>query len=87
MIVFNVSLNNTILKSIFSVSAISAFIAVALLTLQSWRRFYETFYVSIFSSSNINVAHYAIGYIHYFGAMAAILVEAPGLTPPSIGIV
>lgn len=70
----------------FSVSAMSAFVAVMLLTLQSWRRFYETFYVSIFSPSNINIAHYAIGYIHYFGAVTAILVEAPGLTSPSIGI-
>lgn len=80
-------LNYFTFKIYFSVSAISAFIAVTLLTLQSWRRFYETFYVSIFSFSNINVAHYAIGYIHYFGALTAVLVEAPGLTPPSIGIV
>uniref|UniRef100_A0A1B6KHA5 Polyprenal reductase n=1 Tax=Graphocephala atropunctata TaxID=36148 RepID=A0A1B6KHA5_9HEMI len=66
------------------VSAISAFIAVTLLTLQSWRRFYETFFVSVFSNSSINITHYAVGYIHYFGAMVAILVEAPGLTHLSI---
>ncbi|XP_046674289.1 polyprenol reductase-like [Homalodisca vitripennis] len=66
------------------VSAISAFIALILLTLQSWRRFYETFFVSVFSDSNINIAHYMVGYIHYFGAVAAVLVEAPGLTPLSI---
>ncbi|XP_054269658.1 polyprenol reductase [Macrosteles quadrilineatus] len=67
-----------------SVSATSVFIALALLTLQSWRRLYETFFVSIFSDSNINLAHYIIGFLHYFGAMAAVLVEAPGLTPISI---
>lgn len=67
------------------VSAVSVFISLTLLTLQSWRRFYETFFVSVFSDSSMNVAHYAVGFIHYFGAVSAVLIEAPGLTPPSIG--
>ena len=63
---------------ILSVSAMSSILALSLLSLQSWRRFYETWFVSIFSDSRMNLSHYLVGFIHYFGAVTAILAESPG---------
>ncbi|XP_055708863.1 polyprenol reductase-like [Phlebotomus papatasi] len=46
---------------------------------QCTRRFWETHFLQIFSrSSRINIAHYLVGYIHYFGALVAILGHAQG---------
>ncbi|KAL5292509.1 SRD5A3.2 family protein [Megaselia abdita] len=54
-------------------------IVLTLLTLQCVRRFYETNFVQIFSSkSKINVSHYLVGYLHYFGAIVAVLLNAEG---------
>lgn len=54
-------------------------IVITLLTLQCVRRFYETNFVQIFSSkSKINISHYLVGYLHYFGAVVAILLNAEG---------
>ncbi|PSN49004.1 Polyprenol reductase [Blattella germanica] len=60
------------------VSAMSSLLALCLLTIQSWRRFYETWFVSVFSDSRMNLSHYAVGFIHYFGAVTAVLAESPG---------
>lgn len=60
-----------------SYNATAATIAMGCLLIQSWKRFYETHYLSIFSKTKINITHYAIGYIHYFGCVLAILAEAP----------
>ncbi|KAL1115958.1 hypothetical protein AAG570_005453 [Ranatra chinensis] len=49
-----------------------------LLTIQSWKRLYETHWVNIFSETKIDISHYFVGYLHYFGAVLAILIEAPG---------
>lgn len=63
----------------FVVTSFSVLEAVALLTLQCARRFYETQYIQVFSSqSKINLSHYLVGYFHYFGAFLAILSQAPG---------
>lgn len=60
-------------------SAYQALMATFLLTLQCARRFYETQYIQVFSSkSKINLSHYLVGYIHYFGAFLVILSQAPG---------
>lgn len=54
------------------------FVAVVLLTMQVYRRFYDTQRVSVFSEkSRMNLSHYLIGLIHYPGAALAILCEAP----------
>lgn len=54
-------------------------IVMALICMQCLRRFYETNYVQIFSKKNkINIGHYLVGYLHYFGVILAILVNAEG---------
>lgn len=53
-------------------------IALTLLTLQSFRRFYETWFLSVFSKGNINLSQYLIGYIHYWATVTIILGEASG---------
>ncbi|XP_037032314.1 polyprenol reductase [Bradysia coprophila] len=60
-------------------NAASTFIAIVLLMLQCVRRFYETHFVQVFSStSKINLSHYIVGYFHYFGALLAIISQAQG---------
>lgn len=66
-------------KFSFPANAASTFIAVFLLMLQCIRRFYETHFVQVFSStSKINLSHYIVGYFHYFGALLAIISQAQG---------
>lgn len=60
-----------------SYNATSATVAMFCMLIQCWKRFYETHYLSIFSNSNINISHYVVGYLHYFGCITAILAEAP----------
>lgn len=62
-------------------SSIATLLALLLMTAQCVRRFYETWFVSIFSDAKMNFSHYIVGFAHYFGAISAILVEAPGFTP------
>ncbi|XP_068086501.1 polyprenol reductase-like [Anabrus simplex] len=61
-----------------TVSGLSVLLALVLFTCQTCYRFYETWFVSVFSNGRINLSHYFLGYIHYFGTVAAILSEAPG---------
>lgn len=61
-----------------SVGSMNVFIAINLLTIQSWHRLYETCFISVFSDAKMNLAHYLVGFIHYFGSIVAILSEAPG---------
>lgn len=72
----------------FAADEISTFVALFLLFLQIFRRFYETHFIQIFSKkSKINIAHYLVGYLHYYGAILAILAHAPGFvsgTPVSL---
>lgn len=57
----------------------SALVATVLMTLQCTRRFYETNFVQIFSKkSKINLSHYMVGYLHYFGAILALLLNTEG---------
>ena len=61
------------------VNSTYALMATVLLTLQCARRFYETNFVQIFSKkSKINLSHYFVGYIHYFGAILALLTNTEG---------
>lgn len=76
-------------RSLFiSADEISTFVALVLIFLQIFRRFYETHFIQIFSKkSKINVAHYVVGYLHYYGVILAILAHAPGFvlgTPLSL---
>lgn len=57
------------------------FIAVLLMALQVYRRFYDTHFISVFGTdSKINLSHYFAGHIHYPGTALAILCEAPIFT-------
>ncbi|XP_030556806.1 polyprenol reductase [Drosophila novamexicana] len=57
----------------------TAFIGTVLLTVQCVRRFYETNFVQIFSKrSRMNLSHYAVGHIHYFGAIISLLANTAG---------
>uniref|UniRef100_A0A2M4AQS3 Polyprenal reductase n=1 Tax=Anopheles triannulatus TaxID=58253 RepID=A0A2M4AQS3_9DIPT len=56
-------------------------VAMTLITMQCLRRFYETWFVQVFSSKlKINLSAYLVGYIHYFGTVVAILSQAEGFT-------
>lgn len=56
-------------------------LAVFLFTIQCSKRFYETHFVSVFSkNSRMDLSHYVLGHIHYFGVFLAILCEAPMFT-------
>ncbi|XP_059608324.1 polyprenol reductase-like [Phlebotomus argentipes] len=64
-------------------NALTTVLATSCLLLQCLRRFWETHFVQVFSkSSRINVAHYLVGYLHYFGAVVAILAHSEGFVTP-----
>lgn len=60
-----------------SYNATAATVAMFCMLIQCWKRYYETHYLSIFSNSKMNISHYAVGYLHYFCCISAILAEAP----------
>lgn len=66
-----------------TINVTTAYVALLLLCIQVWRRFYETFRISVFSNCKINIIHYFVGIGHYLGAMTAILMESPGFALPS----
>ncbi|XP_055533611.1 polyprenol reductase [Wyeomyia smithii] len=54
-------------------------VAIMLITMQCWRRFYETWFVQVFSPKlKMNLSAYLVGYIHYFGTVVVILSQAEG---------
>ncbi|XP_058458837.1 polyprenol reductase [Malaya genurostris] len=54
-------------------------VALMLITMQCWRRFYETWFVQVFSNRlKINLSAYLVGYVHYFGTIVVILSQAEG---------
>ncbi|ALC38902.1 CG7840 [Drosophila busckii] len=62
----------------------TALIGTLLLTLQCVRRFYETNFLQIFSKrSKMNLSHYAVGHIHYFGAIITLLSNTAGFVRDS----
>lgn len=59
------------------------FLAMTLLTIHCWKRFYETHYVNVFSDKKINILHYIVGYLHYVGAIISIVGELHGFVRDS----
>ncbi|CAH1970472.1 unnamed protein product [Acanthoscelides obtectus] len=58
--------------------AAKVYLATVLLTLQVFRRFYDTHFVSVFGKNSfMNLLHYIAGVFHYPGAAIAIVCEAP----------
>ncbi|XP_048511472.1 polyprenol reductase [Athalia rosae] len=53
-------------------------LALFLITIQCWKRFYETHYVCIFSSGKISLGHYLLGYLHYIGTLVSVVGESQG---------
>lgn len=77
-------------NSFVLVSSVNVLVALLLLTIQCWRRLYETFCVSVFSEARMNITHYVAGFVHYFAAATAIVSEAPYFAVPGealLGIV
>ncbi|PAV88294.1 hypothetical protein WR25_13152 [Diploscapter pachys] len=62
-----------------SVSWSTAQFALWLLFIHSFRRAYETLYVSVFSSSQMNLLHYLAGLGHYFLLPLSIISETKGV--------
>ncbi|XP_053676023.1 polyprenol reductase [Anopheles nili] len=68
-------------KRVVRTTPTETMIAMTLITLQCLRRFYETWFVQVFSSKlKINLSAYLVGYVHYFGTIVAILSQAEGFT-------
>lgn len=67
----------------FSANRISVLVSLTLMTLQSFRRGYETWFVSVFSDVKINITQYIVGYTHYWGTITCILAEAEGFKKSS----
>ncbi|KAI4503962.1 hypothetical protein M0802_001365 [Mischocyttarus mexicanus] len=59
------------------------FLAMILLTIHSWKRYYETHYISVFSDKKINISHYIVGYLHYAGTIISIMGESYGFVRDS----
>ncbi|KYB27881.1 Polyprenol reductase-like Protein [Tribolium castaneum] len=60
------------------VSTTHTVIAVFLMTLQIWRRFYDTHFVSVFSKkASMFCLQFIIGIFYYFIALVILLSEAP----------
>lgn len=67
------------------VSPESTLVACVLMTLQSWKRFYETEYINIFSDKKMNILHYVVGLTHYPGVFMCIVGESEGFVKGSNG--
>ncbi|KAA0190146.1 hypothetical protein HAZT_HAZT008792 [Hyalella azteca] len=61
-------------------SSLLSVTSVVLLTVQCCARFYECYFVSVFSSSAVmNVLQYAVGFLHYISAFTLLLSHTPAL--------
>ncbi|CAH1159397.1 unnamed protein product [Phaedon cochleariae] len=62
-------------------TATHIFLALILMTLQAYRRFYDTHFISVYSKNSVmNLSHYLVGIIHYPGSALAVICEAPNFT-------
>lgn len=69
------------IKINYLVPVIKVYIALALMSMQVCRRFYDTHFVSVYGKNvTINLPQYFIGLIHYPGTALAIICEAPKFT-------
>ncbi|KAK7074947.1 Steroid 5 alpha-reductase 3 [Halocaridina rubra] len=62
------------------VSTTSAAISIVLFALHIYRRLYENLFVSVFSSSHMNIMHYIVGHTHYWGAMMLLIAHFPAFS-------
>lgn len=59
-----------------SVSSANTLLALILLTIHCTKRLHETLNVNVFSDAKINIAHYLVGFLHYFSLMIIIVGES-----------
>jgi len=64
----------------------SSLLGASLFLLHVTRRWYECTYVSIFSSASMNLAHYALGYVHYWGCATILIAYSSNLFQPEFGL-
>ncbi|CAL8113980.1 unnamed protein product [Orchesella dallaii] len=60
-----------------TVDAVTTIIAVFLYLFQVGRRLYETLFVCVYSDTKMNVMHYLLAWLHYFGSMLTIVAYSP----------
>uniref|UniRef100_A0A914WFS2 Polyprenal reductase n=1 Tax=Plectus sambesii TaxID=2011161 RepID=A0A914WFS2_9BILA len=60
-----------------AVDSTIALIALFLFTIHSYRRLYETIFVSVFSSGKVNVLHFVLGCAFYFFAVLSMVTDMP----------
>lgn len=58
-----------------TVTAEHALLAMIVFTIHCWKRFYESYFISIFSDTTMHISIYLIGLFHYFGAVISIVGE------------
>lgn len=56
----------------------STLICMLLVLMQVARRLYECFCVSVYSKASMNIAHYLIAMVYYFGVGLSVLAESYG---------
>ncbi|XP_057325192.1 polyprenol reductase [Microplitis mediator] len=57
--------------------------AITMITIQCWKRLYETHCVSVYSDAKMNISHYIVGFIHYIGTITCIIGESSGFVKGS----
>ncbi|XP_012063939.1 PREDICTED: polyprenol reductase [Atta cephalotes] len=68
------------------ISAEDAFLAVVILNIHCWKRFYESCFINVYSNQKIHVFLYFIGFAHYIGIILCILGESGGFVKDSHAI-
>ena len=63
----------------FFSDGMTAILLVCLMFVQNLRRTYECLYISIYSNSTMNVAHYFLGFLLYGTFWIAVMAQAPDL--------
>uniref|UniRef100_A0A915B9L5 Polyprenal reductase n=1 Tax=Parascaris univalens TaxID=6257 RepID=A0A915B9L5_PARUN len=66
------------------ISPTSCYLALALMTLHSVRRLYESLFVCVFSESKMSIIHYIAGIAHYTLLPLSVVVETSGLASTSV---
>ena len=59
----------------------SVIILMTLLLIHVFRRLLECKLMSVYSDAKINIAHYVMAFLFYFGVGLSLLAEAPGFEP------
>lgn len=59
-------------------------LAAAILSIQCWKRLYETMHVNVFSDSKMNISHYIAGFLHYIGTLLSIIGESNGFVEGTV---